>query len=211
LTATATITTPSMNKLESAFSGWLEHERLAGCILRWDFEPEKLRLADRTYYTPDFRVVNHDGQIIMYEGYAATIHRTMRRGGKQWLATVEWIETRSWKYQIPLTVERAACAHFDVSVFRTDPGQLDRPALIEDAQTLRAATRTEEDMATLICRAKDDSPVTPYKTWKLYVGDDGVLFRRHVPNVQEANALNAAGVELRTMKVEELAQYEIRT
>ena len=27
-------------------------------IVRWDFQPCKLRLADNSFYTPDFRVVN---------------------------------------------------------------------------------------------------------------------------------------------------------
>lgn len=51
----------SMNRLELAYSQELEQQRLAGLIVRWDFEPCKLRLADRTYYTPDFRVLMADG------------------------------------------------------------------------------------------------------------------------------------------------------
>lgn len=57
----------SMNGLELAYSQELERRRIAGEILRWDFEPEKLRLADRTFYTPDFRVILLDGEIEWHE------------------------------------------------------------------------------------------------------------------------------------------------
>lgn len=57
----------SMNKLESAFSIVLEARKRAGQIARWDFQPEKLRLANRTFYEPDFRVVQNDGEIVFYE------------------------------------------------------------------------------------------------------------------------------------------------
>ena len=56
-----------MNKTESFFAEILEKWRLAGDILRWDYEPEKLRLADRTYYTPDFRVIDREERVIFYE------------------------------------------------------------------------------------------------------------------------------------------------
>lgn len=57
----------SMNKLELAYSRVLEERRQRGEIARWDFEPCKLRLADRTYYTPDFRVLLLDGAIEFHE------------------------------------------------------------------------------------------------------------------------------------------------
>lgn len=56
-----------MNNLERAYSNYLEARRKAGEILRWDFEPEKLRLADRTFYTPDFRVIDSEGRIEFHE------------------------------------------------------------------------------------------------------------------------------------------------
>lgn len=57
----------SMNKLETKYAERLEALRQAKQILRWDFEPEKLRLADRTYYTPDFRVLGQDGTVSFHE------------------------------------------------------------------------------------------------------------------------------------------------
>jgi hypothetical protein len=48
---------PRMNKTEYAYSLYLEAERQAGKIHWWAFEAIKLRLADKTYYTPDFAVI----------------------------------------------------------------------------------------------------------------------------------------------------------
>lgn len=49
-----------MNSLETAWSKELEMLRLAGEVLAWKFEPMKLRLAKKTFYTPDFMVVHKD-------------------------------------------------------------------------------------------------------------------------------------------------------
>ena len=68
------------------------------------------------------------------EGFARTIHLTMPRGGKQWNSAVEWCESRSAKYDIPLTVERCGVRHADVSALRTDPGRLAVTAAQEISQ-----------------------------------------------------------------------------
>lgn len=57
----------TMNKTEELYSRILELQRHNGEILRWDFEPEKLRLADKTFYTPDFRVILADSTIEFHE------------------------------------------------------------------------------------------------------------------------------------------------
>jgi hypothetical protein len=44
-----------------------EPMRLAGEARRCDYEPEKFRLADRTYFTPDYRVWMADREIRFYE------------------------------------------------------------------------------------------------------------------------------------------------
>jgi hypothetical protein len=49
-----------MNKSEEAYANILELRKKAGEIIRWAFEPIKFRLADRTYYTPDFMVTLED-------------------------------------------------------------------------------------------------------------------------------------------------------
>lgn len=52
-----------MNKTEAAYSETLEAKRLAGEILEWKFEPIKFKLADLTFYTPDFAVQLPDGTL----------------------------------------------------------------------------------------------------------------------------------------------------
>jgi len=49
-----------MNKTEIAYANVLELRKKAGAIKSWRFEPIKFRLADKTYYTPDFMVVLGD-------------------------------------------------------------------------------------------------------------------------------------------------------
>lgn len=56
-----------MNSLEKRYSLHLESRRLAGEIDGWSYEAEKLRLADRTFYSPDFRVVLPAGEIEFHE------------------------------------------------------------------------------------------------------------------------------------------------
>jgi hypothetical protein len=56
-----------MNKTELAYSEYLEQERLQGRIARWDYEPEKLKLAPHTFYSPDFRIIRPDGTIEFHE------------------------------------------------------------------------------------------------------------------------------------------------
>jgi len=56
-----------MNKLERAYADRLELLRLGGKIRAWAFDAEKLRLADKTFYSPDFRVVDADGFVEFHE------------------------------------------------------------------------------------------------------------------------------------------------
>ena len=46
-----------MNKWESAYAQELEMQRRTGYIVWFAFEPLKLRLAESTFYTPDFIVI----------------------------------------------------------------------------------------------------------------------------------------------------------
>lgn len=57
----------TMTAEEVKFAAELEARRVAGKILRYDYEPERLRLADKTYYVPDFRVVMPDEEIVFFE------------------------------------------------------------------------------------------------------------------------------------------------
>ncbi|MGY3853974.1 DUF1064 domain-containing protein [Aeromonas veronii] len=57
----------SMNKTEQAYADHLRRLMLAGEVISYEFEPLKLRLADKTFYTPDFMVVRKDGLIELHE------------------------------------------------------------------------------------------------------------------------------------------------
>lgn len=56
-----------MNKLEREYAARLEALKAHGEIADYRFESVKLRLADRTFYTPDFMVLKPDGAFEMHE------------------------------------------------------------------------------------------------------------------------------------------------
>ena len=57
----------AMNKLEAAYAVELEILKRSGEIMDWRFEALKLRLGERCWYTPDFLVLLHDGQVELHE------------------------------------------------------------------------------------------------------------------------------------------------
>lgn len=57
----------AMNKTEQAYQRHLNARREAGEVLWFRFEGIKLRLADNTFYTPDFAVMAADGQLECHE------------------------------------------------------------------------------------------------------------------------------------------------
>lgn len=59
--------TGKMNKTEAEWSRGLEDRRIAGDILWWGYEPIKVRIADNTFYTPDFMVVLANGELELHE------------------------------------------------------------------------------------------------------------------------------------------------
>lgn len=56
-----------MNKTEAAYASLLSELKVAGRIQWFRFEGLKLRLADKTFYTPDFAVMRDDGVIECHE------------------------------------------------------------------------------------------------------------------------------------------------
>ena len=56
-----------MNKTEAVYASHLALWKAAGHVLFYEFEPIKLRLADKTFYTPDFLVVTSDRMIELHE------------------------------------------------------------------------------------------------------------------------------------------------
>jgi hypothetical protein len=57
----------AMNKTEQAYANTLEQRRAAGEVLWFKFEGLKFRLADNTFYTPDFAVMLASGAIEAHE------------------------------------------------------------------------------------------------------------------------------------------------
>lgn len=55
------------NKTEAAYEQTLELLKRAGDILWYRFEGIKLRLADKTFYTPDFTIMRSDGTLECHE------------------------------------------------------------------------------------------------------------------------------------------------
>lgn len=55
------------NKTEAAYEQVLEAAKIAGDVLWYRFEGVKLRLADNTFLTIDFAVMQKDGMLEMHE------------------------------------------------------------------------------------------------------------------------------------------------
>lgn len=56
-----------MNKTEAAYAAYLETLKRDCLIADYRFECVKLRLADKTFYTPDFMVLRPNGEFEMHE------------------------------------------------------------------------------------------------------------------------------------------------
>jgi len=57
----------NMNKSEQAFAGHLDMQKMAREVRDWKFESIKLKLADNTYFIPDFNVEMANGDLVMYK------------------------------------------------------------------------------------------------------------------------------------------------
>jgi len=57
----------AMNKTEQRYANVLELRKAAGEVLWFKFEALKFRLADNTFYTPDFAVMLAGGQLEAHE------------------------------------------------------------------------------------------------------------------------------------------------
>jgi hypothetical protein len=57
----------AMNKTEQAYAASLEQRKFAGEVAWYKFEGLKFRLADNTFYTPDFAVMLADGSLEAHE------------------------------------------------------------------------------------------------------------------------------------------------
>ena len=59
--------TRGMNKTEAEYAEHLKLRQISGEIQSYTYEPIKFRLADRTWYTPDFIVLDAEGYIEAHE------------------------------------------------------------------------------------------------------------------------------------------------
>lgn len=59
--------TGQMNKTEAEYAEFLERRKWAGEVAWYKFEGVKLRLADNTFYTPDFAVMLAAGEFQLHE------------------------------------------------------------------------------------------------------------------------------------------------
>lgn len=59
--------TGTMNKTEQDYANYLEQRKRADEIVWYKFEGIKVRLADNTFYTPDFAVMRTNGEMEMHE------------------------------------------------------------------------------------------------------------------------------------------------
>lgn len=57
----------TMNKTERAYAGTLELRKVVGEVAWYKFEGLKFRLADNTFYTPDFAVMLTTGELQAHE------------------------------------------------------------------------------------------------------------------------------------------------
>jgi hypothetical protein len=56
-----------MNKTEAAYQVRLEGQKAQGLVAWYRFEGIKLRLADKTFYSPDFFVMKTNGELEVHE------------------------------------------------------------------------------------------------------------------------------------------------
>lgn len=64
---------PRMNETEKRYADRLDQEIAAGTVARWRFGELKFRLADGTWYTPDFCVQRPDGTLELHETKGAHV------------------------------------------------------------------------------------------------------------------------------------------
>jgi hypothetical protein len=67
-----------MNKTEGEWATMLEARKRAGEVAYWSFEPIKVRLADLTFYTPDFLVMLASGELELHEVKGAFVMEDAR-------------------------------------------------------------------------------------------------------------------------------------
>lgn len=56
-----------LNNTEKAFAAYLQERQFAGAIVWWKAHPFNVRLADDTFYRPDFIAMQSDMHLVLFE------------------------------------------------------------------------------------------------------------------------------------------------
>ena len=93
-----------MNKTEAAYADNLEAKKKAGVIIDWKFEALKFRLADRTFYTPDFLVINENNmELIEVKGFWRDDARVKIKVAREMFPWFIWTAVKAhrggWNYE----------------------------------------------------------------------------------------------------------------
>ena len=94
LLALGRLKTGQRNKTEASYEALLTARHHAGEVAWFRFEGLKLRLADNTFYTPDFAVMLADGQIECHEvkgGYRLQSYQRARLAFDQARVEFPWL------------------------------------------------------------------------------------------------------------------------
>ena len=155
--------------------------------------------------------LNYQSRSIEIEGYAASVHLTCVRGGKQWNTVVRWVLTGHQLYGIPL--DRAhVIGHYDVASDRSDPGALDINAIIEDAQALLYMQQGGDDMGLTreeVVRVFEDLTGGPDFYQRLAAYQDGIqggfdFLYAEVAALRKANGIDDAEEAAMRKAIDEL-------
>lgn len=68
-----------MNKTEAAYALHLEHRKKCGVIEWFVYEGIKIKLADKTFFTPDFAVMMPDGLIELHDVKGTTRDKVTKK------------------------------------------------------------------------------------------------------------------------------------
>jgi predicted nuclease of restriction endonuclease-like RecB superfamily len=93
-----------MNKTEAAYADNLEMKKKAGVIIDWKFESIKFRLAKKTFYTPDFMVINTNNiEFIEVKGFWRDDARVKIKVARELFPWFVWtavqVHRGGWKYE----------------------------------------------------------------------------------------------------------------
>lgn len=95
-----------MNGLESKYAQQLYTRKVVGEIADYRFEALKLRLADLTFYTPDFMVINASREIELHEvkGYWEDDARVKIKVAAEMFPEfhfvgIQWSKREGWQFE----------------------------------------------------------------------------------------------------------------